>query len=239
MWGYNKDWHSKSDIHFKNTSGDYNPVTHSYDSYDFTLYDVKAKDLPGFKKIINRDISIPQYNYRLGYFFNDKHDLGIEINFDHTKYIMLGGQRVHLKGTIHEHYYDQDTLINPKFLAFEHTNGANFLMVNMVKRHHFLVSKNKKHWLSTIIKAGGGIVIPKTDVTLFGQRLDNRFHIAGCIFGMETGIRYDAFKHFFIEYTAKGTWADYTNVLVIGKGKANHSFFTLQNILMLGFQFPI
>lgn len=239
MWGYNRDWFSKSDIHFKNTSGEYNPVTNNYDSYDFTLYDVEAKDRPGFKKLLRSQLTIPQYNYRLGYFFNDKYDLGIEINFDHAKYVMIGDQNLHLKGTIRGQYYDQDTIVGNDFLQFEHSDGANFLMLNMVKRQHLVESKNKKHRVSGIVKVGGGIVIPRTDVTLFGQRLNTRFHIAGGIFGIETGLRYDAFKHFFLEYTAKGTWANYADVLLIGQGKANHHFYTLQNILLLGVQFPI
>lgn len=240
MWGYNRDWFSKSDIHFKNTSGEYNPVTDNYDYYDFTLYNIKAKDRSGFKNILKSDLTIPQYNYRLGYFFNDKHDLGIEINFDHTKYVMVNYQNLHLEGTIQGQYYNQDTIVQAvNFLAFEHSDGANFLMLNVVKRQHFLVSKNKEHWLSGIVKAGGGIVVPRTDVTLFGERLNNRFHVAGYIFGIESGLRYDAFKHFFLEYTAKGTWANYRNVLVIGNGKANHNFYTFQNILLLGMQFSI
>ena len=112
-------------------------------------------------------------------------------------------------------------------------------MLNIINRQQFLVTANKKHWVSGIVKIGGGIVIPRTDITLFGQRLNNRFHIAGYLFGIESGIRYDAFKYFFMEYTVKGTWANYTNVLAIGSGKVNHSFYTLQNILLLGVQFPL
>lgn len=239
MWGYNRDWFSKSDIHFKNTSGDYNATTGNYDSYDFTLYDVKAKDRPGLKDILRTDLTIPQYNYRLGYYFNDKYDLGVEINFDHTKYVMIGSQNLHLKGTIRGKHYDQDTIVGNDFLQFEHSDGANFLLFNIVKRQRLLVSKNKMHWLSGIIKFGPGMVIPRTDVTLFGQRLNNRFHIAGYMAGLETGLRYDFFKHFFMEYTAKGSWSNYVNVLVIGAGKANHHFFTFENILLLGVQFPL
>lgn len=239
-WGYNKDWFSKSDIHFKNTSNEYNPVTHQIDSYDFTLYDVKAKDRPGFKDILRTDLTIPQYVYRLGYYFNNKKDLGIEINFDHAKYVMEGWQTLHLKGTIRGQYYDQDTLVRPdSFLAFEHSDGANFLMVNFLKRQKLFVSKNNKHVLSGIVKVGGGVVIPRTDVTLFGQRLNNRFHIAGWIAGIETGFRYEAFKHIFMEYTVKGTYANYMNVLVIGAGKAHHTFWTFENILTLGYQFGL
>jgi hypothetical protein len=145
----------------------------------------------------------------------------------------------HLKGTIHGTYCDLDTLVTPNLLKFEHTNGANFLMINLLKRYHLLISKNKKHWLSAVVKPGAGIVIPKTDVAILGNHLDNRFHIAGYIAGVEVGLRYDLFKYAFVEFTGKGTFANYMNVLVIGSGKAKHHFFTGEAILSAGFQFPL
>jgi hypothetical protein len=229
-WGYNKDYFSKSDLHFKD-SGE--------GSYDFTLYNVKAKDRPGFDKLFKTTLAVPQYSYRLGYYFNNKMDLGIEINFDHTKYVMVNDQVLRLKGTIGGKSYNLDTLVTTDFLRFEHTNGANFLMVNILKREQFLVSKNKKHWLSGVLKPGAGIVIPKTDVAIFGKNLDNRFHVAGYILGLEAGLRYDLFKYAFLEFTGKGTFANYTNVLVIGTGKARHHFFTAEVLLTAGFQFPL
>ena len=239
-WGYNKDWFSKSDLHFKNSSSEYNPITKNYDSYDFIIYDAKAKDRSGFKDILHTDITIPQYVYRIGYFFNRKPDLGIEINFDHVKYVVRDYQTLHVKGMIKDQYIDQDTLINPEnFLHFEHTDGANFMMLNFIKRQHLAVSKKNMHHLSGIAKMGAGIVIPKTDVILFGQEMDNRFHIAGYCMGVEMGLRYDAFKYIYLEYTGKETFANYTNVLVIGSGKANHAFWTFENILVLGLQIPM
>ena len=228
-WGYNRDWFSKSDLHFYNNRSD---------NYDFVLYSVKAKDRPGFNHIPSIEISIPQYSYRFGYYFNNKHDLGVEINFDHSKYVMVQDQTVHMKGQIHGMELDKDTILQGDFLQFEHTNGANFLMCNFIKRKSFLRSENRKHWLSAVVKTGAGIMIPKTDVALFGSRLDNRFHIAGWLTGIETGLRYDV-KHFFFEPTVKGTFVNYTNVLTIGTGRANHHFWCLEAILTAGFQFPL
>lgn len=229
-WGYNKDYYSKSDIHFSNSGSD---------NYDFTLYDLKAKDRTGFRDILRTDLTIPQYVYRIGYYFNNKQNIGIEINFDHSKYVMINNQTAHLTGQIRGTHYDKDTLVSPSFLKFEHTNGANFLMFNAIKRQTLLKTKNKKHWLSAVVKAGPGIVIPKTDVSLFGVRLDNRFHIAGCIVGADIGIRYDFFNYWFFESSVKGSFANYTNVLTVGTGKANHSFYTLQAIASLGFSLPV
>ena len=229
-WGYNKDYFSQSDIHFKDEGAD---------NYNFTLHDVKAKDRPGFNQILSTTLAVPQYVYRLGYYFNNSKDLGIEINFDHTKYVMINNQVVRISGQIKGKEYDQDTLVTPDFLKFEHTNGANFLMINLLKRKTLVTSGNKKHWLSVVVKPGAGIVIPKTDVTLFGERLDNKFHIAGYIVGLEAGLRYDLFKYAFLEFTGKGSFADYRDVLVIGTGKAKHHFFTQEFILTAGFQFPL
>lgn len=239
-WGYNKDWFSKSDLHFKNTSNEYNPATRLNDQYDFTVYDAKAKDRTGFKDILRTDLSIPQYVYRFGYYFNDKYNLGIELNFDHVKYVVIDYQTLHVKGTIREQAIDQDTLIDPNtFLHFEHTNGANFLMLNIMKRQRLVSFKNEHHQLFGIAKLGAGPVIPKTDVRLFGQDMDNCFHIAGYCAGLEVGFRYEAFKHVYLEYTGKGAFANYTNVLVIGSGKAHHYFWTFENILVLGLQIPL
>lgn len=237
-WGYNRDWFSKSTIHLKNTSGDFNPVTGNYDYYDFTIYDATAKDRPGFKNILHEDLTIPQYNYRIGYALNNKKDLAIEINFDHVKYIMNDDQTLHVKGNILGKEIDQDTLINPtNFLHFEHSDGANFFMLNIIKRQKLLETKNGNQKLSAVAKFGAGPVVPRTDVTLFGERLNNRFHVAGYCAGIEAGLRYEAFKHIYLEYTAKGSFANYTNVLVIGAGKAHHHFWCAENILVLGLQF--
>lgn len=237
-WGYNRDWFSKSDIHFQN-KGEYDTNLKRYVSYDFTVYNVKAKDRAHLKDIFRTDLTIPQYNYRIGYFFNNKKDIGIELNFDHVKYIMSDWQTLRVKGTIDDQYIDQDTLISPdNFLHFEHSDGANFLFLNIVKRQRLYVSGNKKHWVSMVGKIGAGIVVPRTDVLLFGERINNCFHIAGYGGGIEGGFRYDAFKHVFLEYTIKAAYTNYVNVLVLGQGKANHYFFTGENILTLGFQFP-
>ena len=239
-WGYNRDFFSKSDIHFTNNTTEYDGQKSTPKSYDFTVYDAKAHDRPGFKDILRTDLTIPQYVYRLGYYFNDKKDFGIEINFDHVKYIMDDFQTLRVKGTIHGQTIDQDTLIDPQtFLHFEHSDGANFLMLNFVKRQRLLVSKNKKHWLSGIVKVGAGPVIPRTDVILFGEPLNNKFHVDGYCMGVETGLRYDVYKYIYLEYTAKGAWANYTDVLVLGEGKAKHHFWTFENILVLGLQFPL
>jgi len=61
IWGWNRGSYSNSDITFKG------------DNYNFTLHDVKAKDKVSpftFHDYFNPTrVTIPQTNFRLGYFF--------------------------------------------------------------------------------------------------------------------------------------------------------------------------
>lgn len=227
--GYNLDWFTKSDIHFKDKSPG---------GYDFTLYDLKAVDRDGLANLLQEDITIPQYSFRLGYFFNNKYDLGIEINYDHVKYVVVADQPVHLKGQIGNQYYDMDTTLTRGFVEFEHTNGANYAMIELVKRQHILKSKNKKHWVGGVFKAGGGFVYPRSDTRILGVRRNDKYHVAGYVAGAEAGLRYDLFKYVFAETTFKGAYANYLNVLLAGDGRANHAFFSLEWIFTVGIQFP-
>lgn len=238
-WGYNRDWYSKSDIHFKNTTGDISPVTGVADNYEFTLYDVTASDKPGFDKLLTTPLTVPQYVYRLGYYFPNRTDMGVELNFDHAKYVVDDWQTVRIKGYIGNHTYDTSVIINPDtFLHFQHTNGANFLLFNFMKRQTLLGSLNSNHCLSGVAKVGVGMVIPRTFVTMWGEKSTNFWNIAGYCAGIEAGLRYDAFRYVFLEYTAKGVFANYTNVLTVRSGRANHHFWCFENILTLGFQLP-
>jgi hypothetical protein len=238
-WGYNRDWYTRSDIHISNQ----NPqlINGTYYTYNYTVYDVKAHDRPQFdriKDVIN--ITIPQFNARFGMYLNDKHDVGFEINYDHAKYVVSDYQTAHFVGEINGQYFNKDTILDPiNLLHFEHSDGANFWMVNFMKRWKFVNSKNKKFNLGAVVKTGFGVVFPRTDVTVFGHRVNNRWKISGVIGGVETGLRAEFFKRFYLEYTGKVAYANYLNVITQGKGfgKANHKFGVAENILIVGYQF--
>lgn len=239
-WGYTSAWYSKSTIHFVDHSNKYHPYTGRYNEYDFTIYNAKATDRPDFNKIKDViNITIPQFVFRIGYYFNKKKDFGIELNYDHAKYVVNDYQRVHIKGEFNGHPVDKDTTLDPNtFLHFEHTDGANFWMFNLVKRWT-LVNPSKNFLAGWVVKAGPGFVYPRTDVTLFGERLNNNWHIAGWIVGAESGIHIEFLKRGMFEFTGKGSYADYMKCLVLGKGNgtANHKFWTAQLTATIGVQF--
>lgn len=236
-WGYTKAWYSKSTLHFKNSSNTYYPETGRYHNYDFKVYDAKANDRPDFhqiKDIVN--ITIPQFVFRVGYYFKNRKDIGIEINYDHTKYVVNDYQTARVKGNINGNYFDNDTVLDPRnFLHFEHTDGANFWMVNFVKRWTLYQKSNKLN-IGYVLKPGAGIVFPRTDVTMLGTRLNNDWHVAGWITGIESGLRIEFLKYGVFEFVGKGAFADYRKSLVLGKGNgsARHHFFAAQLTMTIG-----
>ncbi|HSC53060.1 MAG TPA: hypothetical protein VLC98_05555 [Phnomibacter sp.] len=219
QWGYNTEWYTHSTIHFK---GAVDKVSH-----DFKVFDAVAQDKPGFHAIWESPwkMSVPQYNYRVGFYLNKAKTKAIEINFDHTKYVMNDDQTLHVQGHIGDHYLDKDTLItNPDFIHFEHTNGANFYLFNYVQFWPLNNHHKSKFYFVPMVKAGAGFMVPKTDVTLFGKRLDNKFHLAGYMAGLETGSKFYFAKKLFVEASAKTGFCNYTNALTVDGGKAQHSF---------------
>jgi len=126
-WGYNTEWYTPSTVHIEQPS-----LGNSYDLVQVSGHDHRGWD----RKLLQQEPTIPQYNYRLGYYFNEKQDLAIEINFDHTKYIITDGQYVELKGTVNNKPVHDPSLLFSSQNGFYYylNNGANFLLFNLVKR---------------------------------------------------------------------------------------------------------
>ncbi|AKD57751.1 hypothetical protein [Spirosoma radiotolerans] len=230
-WGYNRDWYTKSTIHFRNTTTD---------NYDFTFIKAKAHDRPDlhdFYKLNN--LTVPQYDMNIGYFFNDKHDLGIELSWDHLKYIVTDDQIIHVQGQIRGHQIDKDTLVTPDFVHLQHTNGNNYLMLNLVKRQKLWHSKYLD--LSGIGKVGAGPLISYTISTVLGNNDEGYFHYHGVVAALSAGLKLDLFKYFFLQTNLQGAWVDYTNTKLGAdhQGLATHHFYSLQYIYAFGFNYPI
>ena len=230
-WGWNKDWYSKSTITFNGSGNADFP-------YNFTVYDVKANDEFRGDRIVTAPF-VPQYSFRIGYIFNKEKGLGIEFNFDHTKYVVTKGQTAHASGSIDEQQFDADTVLDDPFLLFEHTNGANFTMVNFVREKTFHTTSNGHFHFVHTLKCGAGVVIPKTYILIDQHELDNEFHVAGWVAGAETGIKSYYKNHFYLNLAAKFCYADYNNALGIGSGKVSHHFLAYEALFTFGYQFSL
>ena len=238
LWGYNRDYYSRSTIHFKN---DGNPASDDVTGvYDFKVRNVEAHDRPQFEKIYDiKNITIPQFSIRAGYYFNNSKDEGVEINYDHAKYIVDDWQTVRFEGRILNRDVNCDSMLNPSFFHFEHSDGANFWNFNYMRRWKLNKNSTGKHNFQIIAKGGAGFVLPRTDVTLFGKRVNNNWKIAGACVNLESGFRAEFWKRFVCEFTGKVLAVDYMSCLVQGKrnGKASQKFLASELILTFGWQF--
>ncbi len=233
-WGYNREWYSKSDIRFKNTISD---------NYDFVMYDAGAHDKPGFnhgmKEFVHTDLTVPQYNFHVGYLFNDKHNLGVELSWDHLKYIVNDDVVVHLKGQIRGNQIDKDTFVHYDFIHLQHTNGNNYLMLNLVKQHKLY--ENKYIDVQAIAKVGAGPLVSYSISKVMGSFLADGFRIQGYVLGVNAGVRLNMFKYLFIQPAFQYAFADYmaTPISADRKGRATHVFSSYMASLEGGFNIPL
>jgi hypothetical protein len=229
-WGYNKEWYTNSDVMVSQPSLNNN----------YTFVNIQSKDHPGWDKgIFNTAISIPQYNYRFGYFFNKEKGLAFEINFDHTKHLIIDGQTARISGTLGGRSIDSTINFSEKngFIYYLN-NGANFLLFNIVKRWKGYESKGHNFKIDYLGKAGIGPLVPHVENTLFGKANDAGFQIGGWNMGIEAGARATFAKHVYLEFTNKLDYARYSNLKVY-QGTAKQAFGTYELILSLGYTFPM
>ncbi|MBI5856749.1 MAG: hypothetical protein HZB42_03780 [Sphingobacteriales bacterium] len=226
-FGWHRIYFTRSTIHFRNTKAQ---------NYDFTLYKVRGRDDNDLN--IGKGIDAPQWSLRLGYLFNHRGRYGIELSYDHAKYVMREMQQVHMKGTINSVYYDKDTSIYPDFLEYEHTDGANYYMLSLVKRNNLYTGKKGRR-IDLLCKAGAGPVIPRTDSKIMGYHYNDRYHISGYVAGAEGNFRWELLKNFFAELSIKGAYANYSDVLLYGGGRAKQHWWSLQSLFTIVYQVTV
>lgn len=234
QWGYNRDWYSKSDIHIYRQDPDPSK------SYDFMLYDAKAQDKPDMWRWWQVDrLTIPQYDVNFGYLFNDNRDLGIEVGWNHLKYVVTPYQNIHVQGTIHGNPIDQFQPLYDSMVHIQHTNGNNYLLFSLVKRQKLL--DGKYIHLSAIAKAGVGPMISYTIDKIFGDYDPGYFHYHGMIYATSLGIRATLKKHFFVQTDMQFGFANYTNTRLGHEhlGISTQHFFSYQWTYELGYSFQI
>jgi len=227
-WGYNKEWYTHSSVHISQPSL----------GNDYTFKNIRGHDHPGWDEgLFSKALSIPQYNYRLGFVLDEKRGWGFEINFDHTKFI-FADQNARVKGTLNHHAVDTTVAFTAENGFYYYlNNGANFLLFNVTKRWHFLATPSGKVQLDLFAKAGIGPVIPHVENQLFGQRNDPGFQFGGWNTGIEGSIRATFFKYVYLEYANKLDYARYSG-LEVYQGKAHQAFGTYEMILSLGVRIP-
>lgn len=239
-WGGNRDTYSNSDINFKGAD------------YDFTLQDVIADDKPKGWHIdyINpARMTIPQTNFRLGYFINNHYSISVGV--DHMKYVMRQDQIVNSTGyypnagTYGEIAGVNQIRLTENFLTFEHTDGLNYVN-SEITRHDdiskiFNLPNTDKVQINILEGVGAGILFPKTNAKLFNKERHDAYHVSGFGVSAKVGLNVTFFKHFFIQTELKGGYINMSDIRTTSDAtdKASQSFFFLQKIIAFGGIFKI
>lgn len=239
-WGGNRDSYSKSDITFRGKD------------YDFTLENVQAHDKPKGWHVdyINpARMTIPQTNFRLGYFINDHYSVAIGV--DHMKYVMTQNKAVNINGyypnpgSYDELLPNNQVLLTPEFLTFEHTDGLNYVNTEF-SRHDdissiFKIGNTDKIQVNLTEGVGFGLLYPKTNTKLLGKERHDDFHVSGYGTSLKAGLNITFFKHFYIQGELKGGYINMQDIRTTKSSEdtASQDFFFFQRIIAIGGIFRI
>lgn len=239
-WGGNREKYSTSDITFKG------------DDYNFTLQNVEAHDKPKGWHIdyINPvNMTIPQTNFRLGYFITDKYNISVGV--DHMKYVMYQDKAVNIdgyypnEGTYGETLPNGQVLLTEDFLTFEHTDGLNYVNSEFSRvddiSKYLTIGNTDKIQINVTEGIGAGVLYPKTNAKVLGKQRHDDFHISGFGLAAKVGLNVTLFKYFFIQTELKGGYINMQDIRTThsGSDKASQDFFFIQNVIAFGGIFRI
>ncbi|MDG1260652.1 MAG: hypothetical protein P8H59_00430 [Flavobacteriales bacterium] len=237
FWGWNRGYYTDSDIQFTG------------EDYDFTLSNVAANDRPsefGLTPYFNPGlITIPQTNFRIGYFFNEK--WSVSLGDDHMKYVMVQDQLSTIDGYILPKdtqfggtYEGEEIRLNKSFLIFEHTDGLNYVNAEL-RRHHELFNYKNFNKVTVNVFAGGGIgfMLPKTNATLMDNERHDDFHLAGWGTSALVGFDVTFWQVFFVQLTSKGGFINMPDIRTTAdpSDRASQHFWYFQPNFVFGAKF--
>ena len=239
-WGGNRDSYSKSDITFRGKD------------YNFTLENVQAHDKPKGWHVdyINpARMTIPQTNFRMGYFISDHYSVAIGV--DHMKYVMSQNKAVDINGyypnpgSYDELLANNQVLLTEEFLKYEHTDGLNYVNTEF-SRHDdissiFKIENTDKIQINLTEGVGFGLLYPKTNTTLLGKERHDGFHVSGFGTSLKAGLNVTFFKHFYIQGELKGGYINMQDIRTTQstEDSASQDFFFFQRIIAVGGIFRI
>lgn len=238
-WGWNRANYSKSDITFKG------------DDYHFTLHNVAARDKPkafGIYYFKLDEVTIPQTNFRLGYFFQEHYN--VSIGLDHMKYVMRNNKTVKIDGNINVGgefdgvYNNDDILLTEDFLLFEHTDGLNYVNVEVSRfdaLDKLMKFKIKGIDINLTEGIGVGMLYPKTNTTLLGKERYDEFHVSGYGISAHAGLNIGFLKYFFIQSNIKVGYINMQDIRTTkdSSDSASQHFTFFENMYVFGAKFNV
>lgn len=239
-WGGNRESYSRSDINFTGNG------------YNFTLYDVAAHDKPlgwNHRYIEPDKMTIPQTNFRVGYYINDHYNVSIGI--DHMKYVMTQDQYANTNGYIDLPASDPGSAFNgtynnvpvkmtEDFLTFEHTDGLNYVNAGFARVDDLskYIGINNTDIIQVNLTEGvdAGLLYPKTNAKVLGKERHDDYHISGYGVGAKAGLNVTFFKYFFCQVELKQGYINMSDIRTTYQGadRASQHFTYTQRIIVFG-----
>lgn len=201
-WGYNRSAYTKSDINFVGSN------------YDFTLKNATASDNPhplDLKVYLNpTKLTIPQFNFRAGYYFWNNWSLSL--GYEHMKYVLDNHNEVLLDGIIEPgvdaiwsgNYNDEPVVTDYDHIHYENSDGLNYINFRLTRTDQWYSTKDKNFAFNTLMGVGAGGLLSFNDFN-FAQQFDRRtISLSGYGISGHVGLRFDFFKHVFIQSSVLG-----------------------------------
>lgn len=232
-WGWNRAKYTKSNLYLSGSD------------HDFVIRDMTAEDHPtpfSFNKYLNPVYAtIPQFNVAVGVQW--KKNLWLSFGYDHMKYFMVRDQEAVVDGYIdtgsrYDGIYDnQDQVIEYHFLLFEHSDGLNYLNLELKYEHELY----KKGMFAASAFGGGGpaMIITRTDVRLLDYENRNVFHVTGYGAGATGGLKFLFWNRIFVRPELKTGWINIVGVRTTNRSRqdwAHHNFGYMQYFFTLGYE---
>lgn len=197
-WGYNRTAYTGSTIHFIGSD------------YDFTLKGVKATDrqpkFSGDLYLNPMNVTIPQYNFRVGYYFTEKWALSFGV--DHFNYVMAPNNEVSLDGhfdmgvdSLWEGNYQQEpTTIDRNHFHYEHSGGLNYLRLELMRSFDLWEAGDRRQFAITgNVGLNLGPMLTTTNFLFAGEQTNRSTKLSGYGIGANASARFEFFKHVFIQ----------------------------------------
>jgi hypothetical protein len=195
-------------------------------------------------------MTIPQTNFRMGYFITDHYNISIGV--DHMKYVMFQDRIVNSSGYYpnpgsynNELLPNNQILLTKEFLKFEHTDGLNYINTEIARvddvSQFIGLPNTDKVQINLTEGLGAGILFPRTDATLLGKERHDDFHVSGYGVSAKVGLNITFYKHFFIQTELKGGYINMPDIRTTNTSadSASQHLLFFQKIIAFGGIFKI
>jgi len=166
------------------------------------------------------------------------------------KYVMNQDQNVLINGqidigsTYDKVYVNESIKLVEDFLAFEHTDGLNYVNAELKRFDDFsyLFGLNSENFQINLTEGiGVGFLLPKSNVKLLEKERYDEFHITGWGVSASVGVNITFLKHFFIQSDLKGGYMNMSDIRTTRQqiDTASQRFYFLENTLVIGGRFRL